>query len=210
MRLVTLIGIIILLPTLAFAQVSPEEFVNGMFKKYKEEGSAHAFLQFIHWTTAFAAMSDEDKAARGITTADELQLQYEAFYTDPTSFLESVMEPKLASVVPEKRDEVRAQLKQIAEAMLMKNAQMKEKITKSEYDVGDPKINGEQASVEVVSKLRGSEEKITVMVSYINGKWWLPGFSAIRSKSFGLPPPPTPAAPTPPKEAPMAPAAPPA
>ncbi|MCB0331979.1 MAG: nuclear transport factor 2 family protein [Bdellovibrionales bacterium] len=92
------------------------------------------------------------------------------------------MEQQLVGLDPEKANMVRANLENMVKTVEQKQLEMQQKMAQAEYSIGEVSVQGNAATVELVSSLDGETKTRSLPLEKIEGRWYLPGMSFISEK----------------------------
>ncbi len=175
----------ILVPAICLAAPStgkPEVVVQSMLTELKSEADPAVLLDYVHWPTAWKSFPQTQRDKIGIRSPEELKEYFENFFKDPDQFIEKYIMSRYegSQALPEQS------ITKMAETMKRKKAQMREKMKNTSYEIGKSTIQGNAASVEIVSTLNGKSKSQTLPLQNIDGKWYLPTMKLL-DDSQGVP-----------------------
>lgn len=177
------------LPSAVFAE-SPKETVEAMVSKLKQSGSPAAIVDFVHWPSAYETVDAQQRQIRNINSPEQLRKQYIDLFNNPNAIFREQMDRMKAQMPPEQQQMVEAQMAQ-AESMLQNMmSEMKTKLAKTEFAVGEVKEEGDSATVELLTTSDGESESNTLKMIKVEDKWYLATLDSLDGQA------PTPGAPS--------------
>ncbi len=169
-------------PSVVFAGGGPGDLVLEMISKLKETRQASVILEYIHWGKAFESFPARDKARIRVNSPEEMKDYFETFFRDPGSFLKREMEQQLTSLDPAQADMARANMERMVKTVEQKQLEMQQKMSEAEYSLGEVSVQGNAATVELISQLDGEKKSRKLPLEKVDGRWYLPGMTFIQEK----------------------------
>ncbi|MCB0354454.1 MAG: hypothetical protein KDD64_13045 [Bdellovibrionales bacterium] len=152
---------------------SARDAVWQMVSKMKSEGAMGPMLDFVHWPTAFEGFPVSERAKLGITSPEKMHEYFSSVLSNPER-LPGMMMEKLSALPPQEREKVEKNMNELVTIMKRKQAEMKEKIQRTSYSIGEVSVQGGSATVELVSTLDGQSKHTVLPMELHEGKWYLP------------------------------------
>lgn len=152
----------------AIAVPDPSDTVRAIIQDMKAKKDMGVVLDHVHWPSAFKG--NPAAAQLGATTPEELKNKMKAAMTDPMSVLEEHLDAQMGSMPPAQKDQF---LKMMAKTVEGSKQKMVDDLVATEFTVGKSIVEGENAKVEVTTLKKGKEEKDTVELILVDGKWFL-------------------------------------
>lgn len=178
----------------AVADSTPAGTVTEFVEKIKAAGSPSPIVEYIDWTRAFAEFPEAQKSQLKITTADGMKSFFKDMLANPAKAMKAQMEARLAQLPPEQQEQAKASLVQLETMMQQKEAEMKDRIAKTEYKIDGTEIDGVKATVKLTQTYQGQAKTEEIKLEKIGGRWLLPSLSTAGAPS-GQPAPAAQAAP---------------
>lgn len=171
-------------PAIVAAQ-SPKETVETMASKLKESGNPAAIVEFVHWPSAFETLDAQQRQIRNINSPEQLRNQYLELFNNPKAIFREQMDRMKAQMPPEQQQAVEAQMAQ-AETMLQNMmTEMKAKLAKTEFSVGEVADQGDSATVELITTSDGKSETNKLKMIKVDDKWYLATLDSLDGQAAG-------------------------
>lgn len=165
-----------LIPLFAFAapKADPVETVNELVASMKSNGGFKGMLEHVHWPTALQNMDDEQRAAMGVKTPQDLKKVTLKFLEDPAKAFYERMSPRMKDM-PEKTRKLTEDFIVMQQERLTQKLRAAEKrMVNSEYAVGKAVVDGDKASVQLTATYEGVSKERMIKLQKIDGLWYLP------------------------------------
>lgn len=169
---------------------SPKETVEAMVSKLKESGSPAAIVDFVHWQSAFETVDAQQRQIRNVNSPEQLRKQYLDLFNNPNAIFREQMDRMKAQMPPEQQQMVEAQMAQAETMLQTMMTDMKAKLAKTEFSIGEVKEEGDSATVELLTTSDGESESNTLKMIKVEDKWYLATLDSLDGQA------PTPGAPT--------------
>jgi len=169
----------------AFAEVQPAEVVTEMIAKIKAEKNPAVIANYVHWPTAFKALDPKQKRLLEVNTADELKTYYKNLLNDPRTIILSQLEKHIQDLPEDKQAAIKARLSGIADQASSEFQKKKNKFLDSDYTVGESKISGDAASVEIFTNSQGEKKSESLSLIKVDNRWYLPSVDKLGKDSNG-------------------------
>ncbi len=179
----------------AFADSTPDGTVKEFVEKIKAAGSPSPIVEYIDWTRAFADFPEAQKSQLNITTADGMKSFFKEMLANPAKAMKAQMEARLAKLPPEQQESAKASLAQLETMMQQKEAEMKDRIAKTEYKIESTEVNGAKATVKLTQTYQGQAKTEEIKLEKIGDRWLLPSLSTAGAPQSAPAAAPAPAAP---------------
>jgi len=162
--------------------------VSEMIGRLKSERDPAVLLEYVHWDTAFRNFPEDQRREIQVSNPAEFRGYFEGFFRDPADFVQRQMQSRMSGMSSDQKQMLEAQFKQLANQMLDKRRRMDEKMSRAEYRIGEVEVEGNAATVELITTLDGQTRAQTLPLELINGRWFLPTMKFVESSSAsGLP-----------------------
>jgi hypothetical protein len=188
----------------------PDATVQEIVGRMKKEGNPSVVVEYVNWDKAFAEFPEKQREQLSVKNPQELRTFFFEMLAHPTQTMKKQMETRLTNIPADKQEEAKQSIAKIEDMMRAKEAEMKERLSATNYEIGEVKVEGNRAVVKLVQVYQDQKRVEDVPLEKEGGRWLLPSVNMIpaaqQAKAPGTPPA---AAPAPPA-APPAPATPPA
>jgi len=173
----------------ALAASDPKATVQSMIVDFKSDPGLASMLKYVHWPSAYAKMTDADRKQMGISSPESLKQITEEFLSNPSKALEHRLGKQMGSLPTEQQAMLKQMVEQQRQAMEEKLKEASDKMKRATYEIGEVKVNGNQASVALTATLDQEVEKQVIKLELIDDKWYLPSSNipGIQSKSVSRP-----------------------
>jgi len=158
----------------ALAQNSPEETIQKMTSEMKKQKSAAPIVEYVHWETAFKTLTPEESAGMKVNSAEELKKYSKSMLQDPVAFMKEQMQANLGDIPAEQRIFAEQAMAGMIEMVETEHKKMAEEMKNTEYKVGETTIEGDVATVELLTTLNGETKTDSIELKKIDGRWYLP------------------------------------
>ena len=169
------------------AITKPEEAVQEMVTKLKQAGDYAVLLDYVHWETAFTQMSAQEKQALQAQNPSQLKTVVKEFLISPKKAILSKVGKDMEALPSEQKEMMTKMLTQQAEQIQTERAKRNQEIKRTEFKVGNAKVNGSRASVEVTELLDGQSKTRNIDLVLIANRWWLPSSDFAQKKQAPAP-----------------------
>ncbi len=190
---------------------TPEEVMQEIVTKIKAEENSAPIVEYVDWDSAYAEAPEQQKQLMQLDSPVKLKEFYREVLKNPAAMMKKHVEMRMSQVPEDQQAMMRATVSQMETVIKKKEAEMKDKIAKTEYNVGTAKITGDDAVVPLTTTFAGEEKTHDVDFVLKDGKWLLssPGFAveqkappvktggAVPSGMLKAPPAAAPASPSP-------------
>jgi hypothetical protein len=188
------------LAAVASADSTPDGTVKEIVGKMKSQGNPGAIVEYVNWDKAFEQFPEQQKQQLNIKSADDMKGFFREMLEHPSAIMRKQMEARLSTVPPDKQEEAKASIEQLAAAMQKKEEELKDRLVNTKYEVGAPRIDGDTAVVKLTQTYKDQTKVEDVKLEKDGDHWMLPNVNL-------TPPAKNPAAATPaPGAAPVPPA----
>ena len=179
-----------LTPVVAHAAAAPEDTVKEIVGKLKANGDPGVVLEYVSWDDAFKETPPQVLQSLGVKDAAGLKEQTLKLMAEPAKFVRQKMVEKISTLPPEKQAEMNGQLDQLTQRVEKEFADMKEKLKRTDFTVGESEISGDTALVDISAKVDGSSQDNKLKLVSRNGAWLLasPEFGKRQQRPAGPPP----------------------
>jgi len=170
--------IIVLVVFLLFPSLSPlyadapEDVLKEIIGKIKAQNDASPVVEYVDWNKAFTEMPPPQKMAMKINSPQEMKSFYKQVLANPSAMMKKQFEERLGMIPEAQRPMMRQSLARMEEMMKQKEAEMKQKIAGTTYEVGKSEINGANAKVELKQTYEG-KTKVEKVEFVKSGDNWL-------------------------------------
>jgi len=158
---------------------APDEVLREMMVKIKLRGNASPLVDYVHWDEAFAALSDVQRKQLKVTNASELKEFYREMLTDPIPRVKKQYEARLPATPPEKKPDLERYYSQVIARLTREQADMKQRLEQTAYEVSAPKVEGASAIVMLKQTYQGKSTSEEVRMVKSGDTWLLPSVSAV-------------------------------
>lgn len=169
----------------AWGETDPRAVVKAMLSRLKQTGEPVVILDYVHWPSAYANFPEAERRAMGITNADQLKAHVTKMLSDPSGFARERAQEMIANLPADRQAKVREQMNQMAAGLEAKTSEMRTKMSRIDYAVGNARIQGAFADVPIVSTLDGQTKTSDIKLQFIEGSWYLPTFEFAKAQSAG-------------------------
>lgn len=169
--------------TTVLAEQKPDEVLKELLDKIKVQANASAVVDYVDWQEAYSKAPEDQKKTMNITGPDQMKQFYRQILESPAVNFRKQVEERLASVPADQKPMMEQQLKRMEELMRQKEAEMKEKIAGTTYEIGDPKIDGNIAKVKLKQTYKGETKEEEVQFVRANDRWLLPSVAVMANDS---------------------------
>lgn len=151
----------------------PEQTVRSMLQELQAERDPAVVLQFVHWQKAFVRLPLEERRDLDVSSAPELERYFRDFLRDPERMLHEQMLRRINQLPMEERKRAHEQLVPLVEALKRKQADLKERIGRTSYEIGQVENSGDFATVEVHAELDGKKKIRRLPLEKVGADWYL-------------------------------------
>jgi hypothetical protein len=155
------------------AEASPESTVKSMVSDIKKEKSSAAVLKYIHWPSAFESTSTEDRKMMNINTPEDLKQYASKMMKDPAKAMREHMESSLEGMPESQKDMARETMSGMIAMMEEGQKEAAAELERTSFKVGDSKIDGDEAVVDLFITVDGETKKEEVNLKKIDGSWYM-------------------------------------
>lgn len=151
---------------------TPDGALHEIIDTLKSTRDPASILNYIDWPSAFGRLKPEQKVGLGVNTAEDFKSTMVAMIKDPAEFIRK----RLAASMPAGHGDnpgVAAALDVGIKAAQEQARRMREKIMDTNFEVGSPTRNGNEASVPLTTTLDGQTRTTKVELELVNGRWLL-------------------------------------
>ncbi len=165
---------------IAFAESSPDGTVREIVKRMKEEGNPSVVVDYVNWEKAYSDFPVQQREQLNVKNSGELKAFFQQMLAHPTDMMHKKMEAQLATIAPEKQEEAKSQMAKIEEMMRGKEAEMKERLTSTVYEVGKvKKIDETKAEVQLTQTYKDQKRTETITLEKDGENWLLPSVAMV-------------------------------
>lgn len=163
----------------ALADSTPDGTVKEFVEKIKAAGSPSPIVEYIDWARAFAEFPEAQKSQLKITSADGMKTFFKEMLANPAKAMKAQMEARLAQLPPEQQESAKASLVQLETMMQQKEAEMKDRIAKTEYKIEGTEVDptGKKATVKLTQTYQGQAKTEEIKLEKTGERWLLPSLS---------------------------------
>jgi len=162
------------------ADSTPDGTVKEIVKRMKEEGNPSVVVEYVNWEKAYADFPVKQREQLNVKNSAELKAFFQEMLAHPTDMMKKKMEQQLATVAPDKQEEAKTQMVKIEEMMRNKEAEMKERLTSTVYEVGDvKKLDNNKAEVKLTQTYKDQKRTETITLEKDGEAWLLPSVAMV-------------------------------
>jgi len=174
----------------AHAELAPDALLNKIVAEVKQEGSQLPLINYVHWETAFQALSSAEWRALDVDSSEKLKNHYLVLYSNPKAFVEKELDKRIQEASAEHRAQIEQQRERIIQSAVADFMAQRRRLAQMNYQVGVERITGNRGSVELITSLNGVESKQDVQFTQVDGQWYLPkmfDFGSVANTTIGAP-----------------------
>lgn len=157
----------------------PDATVQEIVGRMKKEGNPSVVVEYVNWEKAFAEFPEKQREQLSVKNSQELRTFFFEMLAHPTDMMKKQMETRLTNIPADKQEEAKQSIAKIQEMMRAKEVEMKQRLSQTEYQIGDVKVDGNKAVVKLVQTYQGQKREEDVPLEKENGRWLLPSVNMI-------------------------------
>lgn len=166
--------------TLLFAQTDPASRLEQIVEQVKSQRSLAGAIEFVDWPSAFGMLADYEKKGMGVSSPEGFRNYQKSFLNDPKSFTEKQFDAELKKAPADQQESMKSMRTRIVEAAAKQMEEQAVVLSQTQYKVGESKVDGDSASVELKTTLLDKSASHNVKLISRNGSWYLPSLNALR------------------------------
>lgn len=163
---------------------TPAGTVKEIVDKMKKDGNPAVVVDYVNWDRAFHSFPQEQKDKLNVKNSGELKTFFTEMLTHPSVMVKRQMEARMEALPEAERETARQTLASIEGKMVAKEAEIKERLKNTTYEIGESKIEGDKATVRLLQIYQAEKQDETVQLEKDGSRWLLPS-TALGGQSTG-------------------------
>ena len=176
-------------PGVCFAESTPTKTMQAIIDSIKSAGNPSGVVEYVNWDKAFTRLPEAQKAQLKITDPAGMKSFFKDMLTSPSATMHKQLEERLKAIPADKQADAKGQMEKMEKLMQQKEAEMKERISQTEYKISDEKVEGNNATLTLSQTFKGETKSETVKLEKEGDKWMLPALDSMGGQSGGPQPP---------------------